>query len=601
MKIPSKDIAKWASNIIDKCYASRDERVQRGAMYRNVYLTGDENGDPAVYNKTFAYIDNLSSYLYSPVELRFGIEKYGSSTAADRAKASAASSELHRYLRQSNVDMMIEEAVIWSLVKGKTFIKMLWSEDGYEPHLVQPECFGVLREDLTSLDDQEAFVHSTYLTPSAFAQLIDNYSAKEQKEMMDKVTKYMMPATGADSSDSNNTLKQVIIGGLNPYRASGTSSTQNRGVVDWLGSPTPQNSAKVMGTLIRIDELWVKDDDRKDYTVIQIIGDDLILEGQTRHRNIIADPFDPANKQIKTIGNDNNPLAGHHPFIEFCPNKLAEYFWGRSEICNIALLQQMINNRIDGINKLLRRQENPPRIFLGGTGPTQQQYSKGNKPGGYMVDTSPGGKMQDLAPNLPEGLWESLHEMEAFYDKMAGFTPTLQGRGESGVRAGGHSESLTKNASPRFKDRALTVERSVESLGGLGLDYLKSHVGTKLIAWVMPKEKSIETMFQPDPVIAEPPVEGMLAIEFLFAQLPERCKVVVDSHSSSPAFSHETRGLLFDLFKAGAIDKRQLIIHTDPPGSDTMLEDIDRAQLAQEAFQAQHPEAAEQAGKKKKK
>ena len=100
MKIPSTGVEKWAANLISQCCASRDERVQRGAMYRNMYLTGSEDGEPAVYPKTFAYIDNLSSYLYSPVELRFGIEKYGSSTAADRAKASAAASELHRYLRK---------------------------------------------------------------------------------------------------------------------------------------------------------------------------------------------------------------------------------------------------------------------------------------------------------------------------------------------------------------------------------------------------------------------------------------------------------------------------------------------------------------------
>ena len=602
MKIPSTGVEKWAANLISQCCASRDERVQRGAMYRNMYLTGSEDGEPAVYPKTFAYIDNLSSYLYSPVELRFGIEKYGSSTAADRAKASAAASELHRYLRQSNVDTLIEEAVIWSLVKGKAFIKLLWTKDGYEPFLVQPESLGVLREDITTLDEQEAFVHSSYLTPSAFASMIENYPEREKKELLGNVSKHIHPANDGNNPDSNNMLKQVIIGGLNPFRASSAGKTQTRGVVDWLGGPTPSLSPRLLGTIIRIDELWVKDDDRKDYTVIQMIGNDVMLEGKIRHRNLIADQFDPANKEKSIAANEDNPLAGHHPFIEFCPNKLAGYFWGRSEICNVALLQIMINNRVDGINRLLRRQENPPRIFLGGQGPTQQQYAKANKPGGYLVDNSPGGKMQDLAPELPSGLWESLHEMEAMYDKMAGFTPTLQGRGESGVRAGGHSESLTKNASPRFKDRALTVERSVESLGGLGLDFLKSHVGDKLTAWVMPSQKSIETTTEIDPVLSEAPVEGMLAIEFLFSHLSERCKVVVDSHSSSPAFSHETRGLLFDLFKSGAIDKKQLITHTSPPGEDSMIEDLDRAEIAAQQFAQQHPEeaAAAKSGKKKK-
>lgn len=599
MIIPSKNKVIWASELIGKCASSRDERINRGAMYRNMYLTGSEDGDPAVYNKTFAYIDNLSSYLYSPVELRFGIEKYGSSTAADRAKASAAASELHRYLRQSNVDTLIEEAVIWSLVKGKAFIKMMWSDEGFEPHLVQPETMGVLNEGVASLDEQEAFFHSIYVTPSQFAQMIEHHS--EKAELLRKVEKYIHPANDGNNPDSNNVLKQVIIGGLNPFRAASSGKTQARGVVDWLGGPSPSLSPKVLASMIRIDELWVKDSEREDYTTLQVIGDDILLEGKIRHRNLIADQFDPDNKELSLKTVEHNPLAGHHPFIEFCPNKLAGYFWGRSEICNIALLQVMINNRIDGINKLLRRQENPPRVYSGGQGPTQQQYSKLNKPGGYFVDNSPGGKMNDLAPNLPEGLWESLQEMEAFYDKMAGFTPTLQGRGESGVRAGGHSESLTKNASPRFKDRALIVERSVEYLGGVCLDYLKAKVGEKLTAWVKPKEDSIDTSVKLDPILAEPPVKGMLGIEFLFSNLPEKCKVVVDSHSSSPAFSGETRGLLFDLYKAQAIDKKQLITHTDPPGGEQMIEDLIQAELAQEAFAQAHPEAAEEQAKKSKK
>lgn len=599
MRIPDKDVGKWAQNIVSQCSESRASRIDRGAMYKNIYLSGSEDGDPAIYNKTFAYIDNLSSYLYSPVELRFGIEKYGSSTAADRAKSFTAASELHRYLRQSDVDTLIEEVMIWSLVKGKAFIKLLWDEESEEfsAHLVQPETMGVYREDLNSLDEQEAFYHSTYVTPSQFAEMIANHP--DATELMRQVATHFHPANDGNSPDTNNVLKQVIIGGLNPFRASTSGKTQSRGIVDWLSGPSPTLSPSMLGSIIRIDELWVKDTERKDYTVLQLVGD-VLIEGKTRHRNIIADQFDPNNKEKSIPSNENNPLAKHHPFIEFCPNKLSGYFWGRSEICNIALLQLMLNNRIDGINRLLRRQENPPRMFTGGTGPTQQAYAKANKPGGYLVDSSPGGKMNDLAPSLPEGLFESLHEMIGFYDDMAGFTPTLQGRGEKGVRAGGHSESLTKNASPRFKDRALGIERSVEALGGLGLDYLKAKVGMKLTAWVMPKEDSIETSTQLDPVLAEPPVKGMLPIEFTFMQLPDRCKVVVDSHSSSPAFSHETRGLLFDLFKDGAIDKKQLVTHTSPPGLDTMLEDLARAEIAQAAFAEQHPEEAAQHGKKKK-
>lgn len=601
MRIPSSKISGFAAELVKSCSSSQTDRVQRGAMYRNLYLTGSGEGEPAVYPKTFAYMDNLSSYLYSPVELRFGIEKYGPSTMADRAKFSTASSELHRYLRQGNVDTQIEEAVIWALVKGKAFTKLLWSEEGFETAIVQPEMMGVLREDLATLDEQEAFFHSIYITPDRFAQITENHPDKI--ELRRKAQNHIHPANDQNSPESTNMLKQVIIGGLNPYRAAGGRKTSSRGVVDWLGGPAPTLAPEVLAQLLRIDELWVWDDERDDWTTIQIIGDDVLLEGGTIHRNIIADMFDPDNKEKSLKANEDNPLSGHHPFIEFCPNKLAGYFWGRSELCNVALLQEMINKRIDSINKLLRRQEDPPVKWTGGQAPTQQQFSKMKKAGALLSDSNPNAKIDMLAPNLPEGLWESLHEMEAFYDNMAGFTPTLQGRGEHGVRAQGHSESLTKNASPRFKDRALNVERSVESLGGLALDYLRAKVADKLTAWVMPNDQSIDASVQHDPEMVEPPAKGMKPIDFLFHQLPKKSKVVVDSHSSSPAFSHETKGLMFDLFKVGAIDKKQLIVHTDPPGADSMIEDLERADIAQQEFFAAHPEAAaEQAhGSKKKK
>ena len=599
MRIPQKNLAVWCGELVTACSASRKDRIQRGAMFRNLYLTGSDMGEPAVFPKTFAYIDNLSSYLYSPVELRFGIEKYGSSTLADRAKGSAAAAELHRYMRQGNVDTLIEEAVIWGLVKGKAFIKLLWGEEGFEPYVIQPEMMGVYREDITSLDEQEAFYQSVYLTPDRFAQMVENHPNRD--ELLHKVEKYIHPANDENNPDSNNALKQVILGGLNPYRAASSGNkTQNRGVVDWLGGPSPTISPELLASVIRLDELWVWDDERDDWTTIQLIGNDVIVSGKNQRRNIIADMFDPDNKELSPKSNEDNPLSGHHPFVEFCPNRLSGYFWGRSELCNVGLLQQMINTRIDGINRLLRRQEDPPVKWTGGQAPADKQWSKLRKPGTLLSDASPNAKIDVLGPALPEGLWESLHEIEAMYDKMAGFTPTLQGRGESGVRAQGHSRTLTENASPRFKDRALIVERSVEAIGGLGLSYLKSNVADMLTGWVPPSDKSIDSSVQISEDDLEPPAAGMKPVQFMLHQLSKKCKVVVDSHSSSPAFSHETKGLMFDLYKAGAADKKQLILHTDPPGADTMIEDLERAEIAQAAWAEAHPEeAAKSKGKKK--
>ena len=88
---------------------------------------------------------------------------------------------------------------------------------------------------------------------------------------------------------------------------------------------------------------------------------------------------------------------------------------------------------------------------------------------------------------------------------------------------------------------------------------------------------------------------------FRWSDLQDTAKVSVDSHSSSPAFGHESRGLLFDLAKFGAVNPQELVAHTNPPGEDDILADLMRKEIAQKALYAQHPELLEHMGGKKKK
>jgi hypothetical protein len=597
MKVPQRKIGSWAKEIIDMCYASRSERIQRGALYRNLYLTGDENGDPQIYPKTFAFIDSQSSLLYSPVDLRCDVEYYGQVGPVDRAKGRAVASDLHRRIRECNLDTLIEDAVSWSLVKGKTLVKLNWADGGFDPYLVQPEMFGVLNESVSDLDRQSAFVHSTYMTIYQFEDLVERRSDK--KELLRAVTKYLSPSKTGDDTQNQDQLRQVIIGGLYPYQTSGGGQTKNRGMVDWLSGPSPNLGPEVLAKILRLDELWVWNSAEKDWTTIQVVGD-VIVEGKIQHKNIFADAVDTD----LSLDHKDNPLNGHHPFIEFCPNRLDGYFYGRSELCNVALLQKTLNVSIDGINMLLRLQEKPPRAMIGSTSVNQNAYAKMNKPGGWLSDANPNAKIQTLAPEIPQGLYERIHETLEMFNDMAGATPVMQGRGESGVRAQGHAETLTRNSSPRFKDRALLVERSVEETFGLALDLCKAHVPTELTAWLMPGKGNVETLHKPDPDIEQPPAPGMEMIKFRYANLDKDAKVVVDSHSGSPAFSHDARALLFDLFKAGAVKPEQLIKHTHPPGEDELVSDLEMTEVEKAQFAQAHPEVALQAiegGKHKKK
>lgn len=602
MRVPNQDVGLFAQKIYDQCMISRNQRAERGQTYKNIYLTGDESGvDPAVYNNTFAFLDNLSSYLYSPVELRLMIEQYGSVTALERAKMKAASSELHKFIRRGNIDTLTESAVTWSLVKGKTFIKLRWTADGFEGDLIQPEYMGVLQENFDSLDKQEAFCHTIFLTPDRLWQILA--TSPNRDDLFKRAAKYCMSAKDNQMKETNNNLRQVIVGGMQPYTIAGTGSNTMRGQVNWLEAPTPEFAPEIMADLLPLHELWIWDDERGEHgewTTIQFIGPDLVISGELTHRNLFAEQYDPANKKKKTNPSKENPLTGRHPFIEICPNPLDGYFWGRSEIANIALLQKSINERVDGINKMLRRQEDPPKYFKGTTGPKASAYSIMKKPGGYLTDSNPNADVKDLYPQLPDGIWESLHELEQMFDKMGGFTATMSGKGEKGVRSHAQSEALIRTASPRFKDRALLVERQIEELGGLALDLLKAHVPEPLTAWVSKKDAGIEGAVPNFIKALFTPIENTVPVEFLFYDLDDNCKVSVDSHSSSPAFSHETQQLLFELLEAHAIDQEQLIQHLHPPGMDAMLENLARAKAQREQEIKEHPELLEDKGKKKK-
>lgn len=579
MEIPTGKLANFASELIEECRVSVKERLGRGAAYRNVFLTGDESGNPAVYNKTFAYIDDLESLLYSPVGLRFNIEHYGTPSPAERAKGHTAASHLHSYIRQSDSDTMMSDGVQWGLVKGKAFIKGLWGRQGLAPILVQPEMMGVLQEHLTKLDENmEAFVHSSFITPYQLARRL--FAHPNKRDLERRAKKYMKPPKDGGPGD-DNAMKQIIIGGLYPFQPAGSPMPNTtRGIVDWMGGPSPTLAPNVLQRLIRLDELWVWDDNRQDWATFQMVGNDVMLMGEDFIANALA--WDPATKA------ENPVLKGHHPFVEFAPNRLDGYFWGRSEIVNIALLQIAINSRINGINGLLRMSEDPPKKFTGGTGVNQKVLSLLSRPGGYYADANPNAKVENMAPQLDPNLWESLHEYERMFDEMGGLPPLAKGKGEAGVRSAAHAETLVRMFSPRFKDRALLVERDVESFGGLALDLCRAHVPDKMTAWVPKADAGIEGG---EPSELEPaPAPGQVPVDFLFTDLAENVRLTVDSHSSSPAFAAEARALAFDLVKLGAMSPEELVRHVDAPDPEELISDIDRKKAAEAALIQQHPE-----------
>lgn len=590
MIIPSKNIARFVRNIADQCLVSQQDRINRGQAFQNYALFGSDNPqNAALFNKTFAYIDDLESLLYSPISLRFHIGNPDLPNIITEAKGRAAATHLRGQARKSDTDTCISEAVWWSLVKGKTCLKQTFKGNHFSPTLIQPESLGVLRESHNKLDENmEAFCHSMLITPYQFRRLIWNHP--DRRDLERKAKRYMKPDKGL--SDAGSPMRQIVVGSLYPFQPAGSNSPNNtRGIVDWMQSG-PVLAPAVAETLMQLDEVWIWDDQRHDWATFQIIGDNILLLGEYYICNALA--WDAETKSA------NPELIGHHPFVEFCPNRLDGNFWGRSEIVNVALIQEAINARINGINKMLRMEEQPPLKFLG-MNVNQSAYAKFNKPGGYLTDSQPNGKIETLAQQISKDLWASLHEYYEMFDEMGGLPPIAKGRGESGVRSQAHAETLVRMFSPRFKDRALLVERSVEELGGLMLDLAKAHIDKDLTAWTPPQEAGLEAPAQADPMLI-PPAPGFVPVKFKYSDIDDDCTLTIDAHSSSPAFSAEARALVFDLFKIGAMSAEDVVEHVDAPDPEELQAGITRraAAVAQERQRAEVLQiASKQAGGKK--
>lgn len=514
-------------------------------MFKSYFWAGTDQGVQARYNRCGPHCDRLASYLFSPSDVRFSIELDQTQDPADHSNAESAERYLNREFHRCGVDIEIGSGVLWGLVKGATILKTVWGFNGLEPWLIQPEFFAVLRDDIADLDRQEAFVHTTYMTPSSFKRTIVEHP--ERKAILEDIEN---KNAAKDVSSAEDPLHQLFVGMINPLPLSGKSS--GSGQVNVPATPEPMLAATVQQRLIRIDELWVQDDERQDWTTIRMI-DDVLVEGRFKRRNLSG-------------------VEGHTGFHKLSPNETDGYFWGSSEIQQIYKLQDLLNDQLRDVARIMRLRADPPRVGMGFSGLTLEKYKQLRRPGGWHAEDTPGAKIESLAPELPPELFKAIENTLAYFDDVAGFAPIMQGQGETGVRTQSQAQTLTRNASPRMRDRALLLERQVIDVGDFDLKLLQN------------KQAEIFTAEKGG--------------EFLLSQLPEDYRVTIDSHTSSPAFMEDHRNLAFQLARFGAIDHEELIMLTHPPHEDTLRKRAKERAAAQAKMMQEHPEMFAKGGKK---
>ena len=529
MRIPKGDVERevFYRDLIEKCMVSLAERKGDYASLRSWFLFGSgPDEQPAMFNKIYPHIDQLTSFLYSAETTRFSINLGAAVPNQEHIKVPRLTLALNDEWLNSNADQVFSSALTWALVFNTTYIKLVVN-NGIHPYMVEPSSMGVLREDVAYTDRQEAIVQTYYITKS------DLYNRLYSHPRRESIVKRISTNVHTKTEDIPEGLDRIITSQTNPTIYGNVN-------LDLYGMN--RYKARVAEETVKMYELWVWNDETQDYQVVTMADPDVFI-------------YDRAGSSVF--------LRGELPFVQVCPNPQFDYYWGQSEVSRLMQLQGLRNNRFTEILDLLNKQVAPPKVFSGFMGLTDEKAFAMNRAGTFVTSDMPNAKVDSLAPEMPASLFEVIHEVDAMFAEASGISSVLSGRGEQGVRSAGHASQLARLGSSRAKKRALIVEDSLEKVATLYLKLMQAYDNTHFLD-----------------------EEGN---KFIAEQFTKDYVVKVDAHSNSPIFTEDMRQLAFNMYKAQAIDKESLIDLLEPPMKQ-LLKDKLKKREKQQAAQPQQPQ-----------
>jgi len=545
LRIPKTELSLWARELVDECMASAGERAMVYTRAAQYYYCGSYDSRAALHNKIKPFIDRLGGFLMQASDVRFQLV-FDSSEPEDVLKRAELTSEkLTADFRETDSDISFADAVIWALVNGSQILKIRPDGQGFRYAQVHPQNFGVLSETIQSIDEQEAICHVTFPTISRISSWLDDIDHPRKRDIMRQI--FESRQTDKDSEQPEY-FHQLVVGGLQPLGNMDSDPPSAAGIVNVFPVPTPWRPQRRVSRTVRHCELWIKDRDRDgDWTTLQLIYPDIIIEGDNTRRNI-------------------SRIPGKTPFVKVQPSCTPGYFWGRSRIADVQMLQDVVNKRLRDLKIIWDRNAAAPMAFSGFTGITEEIYYKLMSEGGFVNDSNPNAKAEPLVQPPPPNYLDELEFIWQMFDEASGFTPIMSGQGEPGVRAGTHAQTLVRTSSPPLITQAAAIERQLADAGYLAVKVMQA--------------------VDPSVYITDS------GTQFLLAQLPENFQVQVDSHSASPAFAEDNMQKAAALFKAGAIDAEDLLHLAHLPGTDLFLARLKERQkkMAQAAQQQEQAE-----------
>lgn len=553
--------------LVRQCTASRNDRFYFYQVLRNYYLFGSADSKGAPYNKIQSTVDTLNSFIYSPDTLRFSLYLGTEATEDEIHKSVPLAREVTEQWRVSKTHILFGIALRWANVFGITLLKFLWDNNGARSYMVEPHQFGVYREDILTLEDQEAFTHHYTISKS---QLEFNLNGNPRKEeilrRVGRSGSEVFPALGGGG------LSRLLIGSpvggvTNSSAIPGMSSVVEGGIGGGGRGPAYDYAPQVEAELIDMCDLYVWEDKEQDYRVVTRAAPDVII-------------FDRPSSWLGHV-------KGIAPFIVVRPEfNLYDYFWGASFVARLTWLQDWRTDRINQVRSLLNKHFDPPMSITGGVGIAEEKLLALRSAGGQASFPTPNAKVNIHAPTMPPDVFAEIAQIDSMFDDMAGLGHVLQGKGDAGVRSRGQADLMARLGSSRPKERAIAAEESAEAGAGLILRLVQDH-----------SEQRFHT-----PELKAPNGEPLI---FLAEQFTRDYEVKVDAHSSSPIFVEDRKHDAITLLEAHAIDRATLLDMYDPPNLQDLQERLKRIELQEaeqrklEMQQGMAPGGAAHGGRKK--
>lgn len=508
MKIPAKESERHAlyRNTIRQCEVSRSDRRARVRRLRGFLLIGSDDDVRVRYNKLEEYVKFSAAYIYAENSTKFGIAyppHYGDAWVEE---LEAFREELHRYWHDSSAGSIFGLGVKWAHAWDTAVFKLLMTQNEPELTLIpDPSDIGVWNEYVNSWDRQEAIVHWYTIDTASFRRWVMPHP--RGRELADQAETHATPGYEAHHEILPATIQRLILAAATPNMIGAVQASPD------LAMALP----RVAAPIVRMAELWIWDDDLKDYRVVQnfLPNEDIIFD--------VPNPL----------------LTGRHAFYDLCLDPVPGYLWGRAPIESLLRLQKWREGKMDALDLRDDLTLDPPIFFEGMSTIDGEKAKAFRRPGGNITTATPNAKFTPMIPPPQPDPFGFIEQIDQMFAKLGGLPRAMQGETMAGVRSADQTLMQAILGSGPTMDYAMRTEKALEAIA---TDLMRLHRRTSTAKLKTSRGEA-----------------------FLLSQLPDDFVARVWGHSSSPLYAQQTVEKAVLATQLKAMDPESLLDYLDLP------------------------------------